>query len=128
MRLALATALSLGALLAVGGCVTPSIPIPPPSAELMTFRLSGPVGDTTAIFEYPQHPTLVDAVVYVYNRDKGVGIIEVARPDGSVGPTAPVRAALGDQIVVSFQRDDQTASTCIRLREGAQDPNSYCDP
>ena len=128
MRLALATALSLGLALGLGGCVTPSIPIPPPSAELMTFTLSGPVGETTAIFEYPQHPTLVDAVVYVYNRDKGVGVIEAARPDGSVGPTAPVRAEIGDQIVVSFQRDDQTASTCIRLREGAQDPNSYCDP
>ena len=111
-----------------GGCVTPSIPIPPPDAELMTFRLSGDPGSTVATFEYPQHPTLHGAVVYVYNRDKGKGIIEAAHPDGSVGPTEPLRADAGDQIVVSFERDDQTASTCVRVREGTQDPTSYCDP
>jgi len=111
-----------------GGCLTPSIPIPPPDAGQMTFRLSGEPGNTVATFEYPQHPTLHGAVVYVYNRDKGKGIIEAANPDGSVGPTEPVRADLGDQIVVSFVRDEQTASTCIRLRDGAQNPTSYCDP
>lgn len=116
--------------LGIGGCITPSIPIPPPSAELMTFTVTGDVGNTFATFAYPPHATLIDsdALVFVYNRDKGKGIIEVANADGSVGPTEPVRADLGDQIVVSFQRDDQTASTCIRLRDGAQDPTSYCDP
>lgn len=122
----------LGLSLAIGlaGCITPSIPIPPPSAELMMFTLSGDPGNTFASFTYPTHATLIDseALVFVYNRDKGQGIIQVANPDGSVGPTQPVRADLGDQIVVSFQRDEQTASTCIRLREGTQDPTSYCDP
>jgi hypothetical protein len=125
MRRLLGSFLLVGIL---GGCVTPSIPIPPPEADLMTFRLTGEPGNTVASFEYPQHPTLQGAVVYVYNRDKGKGIIEAANPDGSVGPTEPVRADLGDQIVVSFVRDEQTASTCIRLREGQQSSTSYCDP
>ncbi|MGE0869818.1 MAG: hypothetical protein AB7P03_14735 [Kofleriaceae bacterium] len=112
----------------VGGCVTPSIPIPPPSAELMEFHLTGEPGSTVASFAYPANENYVDSIVFVYNRDRGVGIIEAAHPDGSVGPTVPVAAALGEQIVVSFQRDDQTVSTCIRLREGAQNPVDYCGP
>jgi len=127
-RLLVLIALVAGTLGASGGCVTPSIPIPPPDPALMTFDLQGEVGNTFASFAYPTHPTLVDAVVFVYNRDKGEGVIRNANPDGSVGPTQPLRADLGDQMVVSFQRDDQTASTCIRLKDGAQNGTSYCDP
>ena len=115
-------------LLGLGSCITPSIPIPPPEPSMMTFQLAGDVGNRTATFEYPPNVNFQDAVLFVFNRDRGVGIIETARPDGSVGPTAPVRAELDEQIVVSFQRDDQTVSTCIRLREGAQSGLAYCDP
>lgn len=122
-----ALAFTIG-LVVVSGCVTPSIPIPPPDPARMEFHLSGDPGATSASFSYPPNVNFVDSVVFVYNRDLGVGIIEDANPDGSVGPTAPVAAALGDQMVVSFQRDDQTVSTCIRLREGAQSSTDYCDP
>jgi hypothetical protein len=37
-----------------------------------------------------------------------------------------VSAALGEQIVVTFQREDQTISTCIRLRNGQQSSTDYC--
>ena len=114
----------VGAVLVVGACVTPSIPIPPPEPAKMTFAV-----DTTAnqaTFAYPATDNYVGSVVFVYNRDKGVGIIENAHPDGSVGPTAPVAAVLNDQIVVTFQVDEQSVSTCIRLREGAQDPTISC--
>ncbi len=94
----------------------------------MSFAVSGDPGATQAVFTYPVHQNLIGSVIYVYNREKGVGIIQDANPDGSVGPTAPVRADLGDQIVVSFQREEQTSSTCIRLRSGLQDPNTPCDP
>ena len=109
------------------GCITPSIPIPPPDPARMTFTVSGLAPDTAATFAYPQDINYEDSVVYVYNRDLGVGVIENAHPDGSVGPTAPVAAVLGDQIVVSFQRADQTASTCVRLRDGQQSSTDYCD-
>lgn len=115
-------------LIGLGACITPSIPIPPPEPSMMTFTLEGDVGNHTTTFEYPPNVNYQDAVVFVFNRDRGTGIIETARPDGSVGPTAPVRAELDEQIVVSFQRDDQTVSTCIRLREGPQNGLAYCDP
>ena len=120
--------LAYASLLALAGCITPSIPIPPPDAEMMTFQLQGEVGDTSASFSYPPNVNYEDTVVFVYNRSKGVGIIENAKADGSVGPTAPVRADLGNEMVVSFQRDDQTVSTCIKLRDGAQSGTDYCGP
>jgi hypothetical protein len=115
-------------LVVVSGCVTPSIPIPPPDPARMTFGLSGEPGNRKASFSYPPNVNFVDTVVFVYNRDLGVGIIEAAHPDGSVGPTAAVAADIGNQMIVSFQRDDQTVSTCVRLREGAQSSTDYCDP
>ncbi len=115
-------------LLGLAGCVTPSIPIPPPDPALMTFTVTVEGTTSTATFEYPAKQDYGDAIVYVFNRDQGVGIIEQARPDGSVGPTAPVSARINEQIVVSFQLEDQTVSRCIRLRDGQQDPNNYCGP
>lgn len=114
--------------LALGGCITPSIPIPPPDPGLMTFMVIGDGANTTATFSYPANVNYRDSIVYVYNRDRGLGIIEASRPDGSVGPTQPVKAALGEQIIVTFQREDLTASTCIRLRNGTQSSTDYCNP
>jgi len=119
--------LIIGLGVATEGCVTPSIPIPPPDPAQMTFSVTaGP--ESTASFSYPANVNYVDSVVFVFNRDRGMGIIEVAHPDGSVGPTAGVPATLGDQIAVTFQRDDQTVSTCVRLRQGQQSPLDYCGP
>jgi hypothetical protein len=86
------------------------------------------VNNSQAVFAYPADVNYVGSVVFIYNRDRGVGVIAAAHPDGSVGPTAPVAAALQEQIVVSFQRDDQTVSTCVRLRDGAQSATDYCGP
>jgi hypothetical protein len=120
--------LSILVLAVLGGCITPSIPIPPPDPGRMTFAVTVSGTSSTATFSYPPDVNYVDTVVFVFNRNRGVGVIEAARPDGSVGPTAPLSAALGEQIVVSFQREDQTVSTCIRLREGAQSSNDFCGP
>ncbi|HEX7838109.1 MAG TPA: hypothetical protein VF469_11630 [Kofleriaceae bacterium] len=108
------------------GCITPSIPIPPPDPALMTFVVTGDGAGSTATFTYPADINYRESIVFVYNRDRGLGIIEATRPDGSVGPTQPVKAAVGDQIVVSFQREDQTVSTCVRLRNGMQSATDYC--
>lgn len=95
----------------------------------MTFRVEGIGGpDSHATFEYPADAKYAEATVFVFNRDRGVGIIATAAIDGSVAPTDPVPADLGEQIVVTFERDDQTVSTCIRLRDGAQSATDYCSP
>ncbi|MCU1429120.1 MAG: hypothetical protein JWL83_3120 [Actinomycetia bacterium] len=114
--------------LGLGACVTPSIPIPPPNPARMTFTVS--IVDTTsgAVFSYPPDSNYHNGVAYIYNRDKGVGVIQNVNPDDSIGPSPRFAAALGDQIVVSVQTVDQTESTCIRLRDGTgQDANS-CSP
>jgi hypothetical protein len=112
----------------LAGCITPSIPIPPPDPTEMMFALIGDPGMRTTTFSYPPDDNYKDSVVFVYNRDRGLGVIENANPDGSVGPTPPLRAELGEQIVVSFERADQTVSTCIKLREGQQSSTDYCTP
>jgi hypothetical protein len=112
--------------LLLGGCITPSIPIPPPDPVLMTFMVMGDGANSTATFSYPANHNYVGSIVLVYNRDRGLGVIEATRPDGSVGPTQPVRAVIGDPIVVTFQREDLTVSTCVRLRNGTQSPADSC--
>jgi hypothetical protein len=123
MRLAL---IALATVLGLAGCVTPSIPIPPPDPKLMVFTLTtDPMGTvTSASLEYPPTITYIGGVVYIYNRSIGQGIIEQVKPNGAIGPTTPVAASIGDQIVVSVENDDQTVSTCVLLREGT--PASYC--
>jgi hypothetical protein len=119
MRAALVIAIAL-----VGGCITPSIPIPPPDPAKMTFDLDVDTG--SAVFTYPPEANYVGSILYLYNRDLGTGLIQDANPDGSVGPTAPLAAELGHQVVVTFELEDQTVSTCIRLRDGAQSATDYC--
>jgi len=124
-RLAIA-GLVVAAGFVLGGCITPSIPIPPPDPGLMTFAVTGDGANSTATFTYPADINYQNSILFLYNRDRGLGIIEATRPDGSVGPTRPLAAAIGEQIVVTFQREDQTISTCIRLRNGQQSSSDYC--
>jgi len=110
------------------GCVTPSIPIPPPDPAAMEFHLTVVDTSSTAVLTYPPTESYRGGVAYVYNRDLGVGVIQDVNPDGSVGPTPPVAAMLGNNVVFSVTSGEQTVSTCIVLREGAQDPTRYCGP
>src|SRR5262245_55612475 len=95
--------ISILVLAVLGGCITPSIPIPPPDAGKMTFAIKVEGQTSTATFSYPPDSKYIDTIVFVFNRDRRVGVIEGAHDDGSVGPTAPLAAAIGEQIVVSFQ-------------------------
>jgi hypothetical protein len=113
----------LAVVLALAGCITPSIPIPPPDPEQMTFDVTVDTGRAT--FSYSPSP-YDGAIVYVLNRATGTGVIDRAREDGSVGPTLPFPARLGDSIIVSFERDSQTASTCIVIRQGRQTSADLC--
>lgn len=116
----------LALLCLLAGCVTPSIPIPPPDPAEMTFHLSSMNPDATTVFTYPVNLNYKTGIVYLFNRNTGRGVFQNANPDGSLGPTQPLAAQLGHQMVVSVQVNEQTVSTCIVLQEGAQNPNNYC--
>jgi hypothetical protein len=123
-RLALIALIGLTSSLA--GCVTPSIPIPPPDPSSMTFAVTvDPSGlIDSASLSYPATENYRGGITYIYNRTLGVGIIQNVNADGSIGPTTPVDAALGNSLVISIETDEQTVSTCVLLREGT--PSNYC--
>jgi hypothetical protein len=107
----------------LAGCITPSIPIPPPDPSEMQFHVGS---DGGAVFSYPPTDAYKGGTCYVFDRTNGRGVFQVANADGSIGPTLPLPAQLGDQVVVSIENVDQTVSTCVLLQEGSQDPNHYC--
>jgi hypothetical protein len=110
---------------AVWACNGPSVPIPPPQPEQMSFEVDLTAG--TARFSYQPTADYAGAVVYVFNRDAGRGVITTADGDGAVAPTAPFPAQEGDEIVVSFELESQIASTCVHLRDGQSSSGLECD-
>ncbi len=112
------------ALASQAGCITPSIPIPPPEPSEMRFVIDTQTG--TATFAYGAENNFADALVYVFNRDRAAGIIARARADGSVGPTLPFPAADGDNIIVTFDADGEASSTCVVITTASPVPNNFC--
>jgi hypothetical protein len=103
-------------------CITPSIPIPPPDPERMQFDVDLQLG--TGTFSYPPDDNYSRAFVYVFNRDQEEGVITVANDDGSVDPTDPFPVDSGDDILISFETDEQVVSTCVTVRDG--EPSGVC--
>ncbi len=90
----------------------------------MEFALDAAAGQVT--FSYAPMVEYGGAVVYVFNRDRGEGVIATARDDGSVGPTAPFPAAVGEDIVVSFEIEDEVQSLCVRMQDGPSSDDQRC--
>ena len=111
----------------VGACVTPSIPIPPPDPSDMTFTITTPPDGTssTAVLTYPPDKNYEGGTAYLFNHDTGGGVFHIVNPDFSVGPLG-LEAKAGNQLVFTIEATDQTVSRCVVLREGTQDPNTYC--
>lgn len=109
-----------------GSCVTPTIPIPPPEPEKMAFQVDTDSG--VASFTYDAFPSYAGAIVYVFNRDQGVGVITTAEPDGSVAPTDPFAGDAGDDVVVTFELDGELGSTCVELQPGQSSSANECSP
>ncbi len=112
-------------LVVLAGCVTPSVPIPPPQPELVYFTVDTAVGEAT--FRYGPDPSYQGATVYVFNRNAGEGIITTAEADGSVVTTQPWPAMLGDEVVITFETQAQLSSTCLILQDGQSNSGLECE-
>jgi hypothetical protein len=111
-------------LLMAAACTTPTIPIPPPQVEDVTFALDEP--NMTATFEYTGGEPYADGFVYVFNLTQGVGP-RVARFD-AVGHvmTEAFPGARDDEIDIAFRRDDAISTLCVLLRPPPLSPAELC--
>jgi hypothetical protein len=120
--LLLALAVAAGA-----GCVSPTIPIPPPEPQAMVFDDTSMTAPDTWTFEYDAQATYAGAIVYVFNRDLGMGVITTADPDdGSVAPIS-FGGVVDDEIVITFELEGQLGTTCVRLADGRSGSTRRCN-
>jgi len=118
---------SLLAAALAAGCITPSIPIPPPDPTEMMFHFTTVDMVSHATFTYPPDTNYCGGVSYLFDRELGSGVIHTVNSDCSVGPLE-MAASPGDNVDVTIETNAQTASTCVVLQEGAQSPNVACAP
>ena len=80
----------LGALALLGGCATPTLPLPPPSALVSAPDSEGWVTVTGEVLE--------DAFVFVYNEDMAAGVIVQADATGAFA--VQIQAAPYDSLTI----------------------------
>lgn len=119
-------AIAVFALGLASACFTPSVPIPPPQPEEMAFTID----PDNNLVRYSSQPnaSYAGAVVYVFNRSAGQGVIVTAEADGSVSPTPPFPGADGDHVIVSYELDTQLTAVCLVLHDGPSSSQYECDP
>jgi hypothetical protein len=112
-------------LAAVAGCVAPSVPVPPPGPEAMSFTLDLQAG--VAVYQANLGSDWGSSWVTLYDDTTGEGIVARSQPNGHVGPTAPWRANDGDQVRIQFERDDgEVSGVCLILHGGPSSQNYEC--
>lgn len=113
-------------------CITPTIPIPPPTPADIDFDVTIPIPPPstphgTAVMTYPATNAYIGATAYVLDNTTGEGVFQRTNADGSIGPTLPLPATLGDEVIVSITSASQeTVSTCVILQQGAQSSANEC--
>jgi hypothetical protein len=109
----LALALASGVL---GGCNTPSVPIPPPALQALRFQDAG-AGPGVVVLSGMPHPTHANARFYVFNQSRGDGVITTARADGSF-TTSPFAGTDGDTVRMYFDdtAGERSAEVCVFLQ------------
>ena len=118
-------ALAFVVVAAFAGCITPSIPIPPPDPSEMMFHFSIDAGVSHVSFNYPANSEYCGGVAYLYDHNVGAGIIKNVNGDCTTGPIE-MTANMGDAVDFSVQTHAQTISTCVLVQEGLQSPANEC--
>jgi len=116
-------ALVLGALLA---CTGPSVPVPPPGAESMSFALDGVA--QTATYAANLGPQWGNCWVVVRVERTGDGVVERSAVDARVGLSEPFDAVNGDLAGIRFECDDdgKAAGLCLVIHDGPSNQNFEC--
>jgi len=108
--------LRLLALLALlGGCNTPSIPLPPPVLGALGFQQAPMAG--MVVMQGQPEVSHASSRFFIFNMSRGDGVITTAREDGSF-TTSPFAGSEGDTVEISYERPDTTHSeaACVSLR------------
>jgi hypothetical protein len=104
-------------------CNTPSIPMPPPGSEIVSFIQSDL--EDHYIFVIDPNPLIQPgAEVTIKNRDENLWVGGIAEPDGSF-ESQPFFGHIGDMIQLTFTKNGQGGMTCFILELG---PNPTEDP
>ena len=116
----------LGLVALAGACVTPTIPLPPPEPEAVSFELDTMTGQASFSYTIPR-PEYGGARVFVEDETQGVGVIVTANPDGTVSPTPRFLAFDGDRVQITFKLGEDSAGICLILHPGPSSPANYCN-
>jgi len=117
-------AAALAAVAVVWACNAPSIPVPPPDLAVAFAAHEVPDGDagTKTVWTVTQSkpiPAIALARFYLYDLDRGAGIIQMAGADGTF-VSAPMDGTAGDRISISYETPDGdlSSSICLLLADG----------
>ncbi|HEX4459483.1 MAG TPA: hypothetical protein VIA18_15995 [Polyangia bacterium] len=112
----------MATLLAIAGglaCNTPSVPLPPPALDVISFQ-PGPASDTVFI-QALADSRFANARFYVINLTRNQGVITDAAPDGSF-TTDPFPGATGDTVEIYYDAQgsgERSENVCTTLQIGA---------
>ncbi len=123
MRRVMRGLLAGAALLVGGSCVTPSIPLPPPGLEALSFGSPGP-GKLVVMGN--ADPANVGATFYVFDENHQAGAIQGTAPDGSF-TTDPFDGEPGDAVQIWYQAKGEISqiTTCV-VTVGVQLNSTIC--
>lgn len=100
---------------AVSGCSTPSVPLPPPSVDLSALTFTTTSAGQISVVGLPRS-SHARAVFYVLDQKSGDGVIATAAADGSF-TTPPFGFAVGGVAEIFFVQPDgvRSESTCVTV-------------
>ncbi len=119
----------MATLLALAGglaCNTPSVPLPPPSLDVITFQ-PATASDTVVLQGLPK-AAHANARFYVFNLTRNEGVISDAAADGSF-TTDPFPGANGDTVEIYYDAPgsgERSPNVCVTLQIGAVLIGSDC--
>jgi len=120
-------ALALGVAALCWACNAPFIPVPPPgqtsfSSELVSDGAGGM--KTVWITRGGPDEAATLARYFIFDSQRGAGVITVAMPDGSY-EAPPMDGTLGDHVQIFFEtpKGNYSQEACVLLQEGPTAPH-----